>query len=238
MTDQILRFLAEGVAYGGGAAAIAYLLFRYLGKSWIESKFSERLEQFKHQQAIEIQRLRVGIDSTLSGVLKIQEKEFETLPEAWSKLDEAYMHVSALVLPFQQYPNLDGMSPARLNEFLDKSVLFGTQKAEIRQSSAKSQRYVEMIFWPQLHQVRMACFDLDRYVVRYGIFFPPNLKEKFNKIINELNSAVQDKAKGQEEKDFTLQNEGWKKIKDNIAPLFQAIETEIHARLQSHGSSQ
>ena len=116
---------------------VPWYLFRYLGKSWIESKFSERLEQFKHQQAIEIQRLRVKIDSTLSGVLKIQEKEFETLPEAWSKLDEAYGHVTALVSPLQQYPNLDGMTPARLNEFLDESELFGTQKDEIRQSSAK-----------------------------------------------------------------------------------------------------
>ena len=99
MFDQILRSLGEFIAYGSGAAGVAFLLFRYLGKSWIESKFSERLEQFKHQQAIEIQRLRVKIDSTLSGVLKIQEKEFETLPEAWSKLDEAYGHVTALVSP-------------------------------------------------------------------------------------------------------------------------------------------
>lgn len=137
MFDQILRSLGEFIAYGSGAAGVAFLLFRYLGKSWIESKFSERLEQFKHQQAIEIQRLRVKIDSTLSGVLKIQEKEFETLPEAWSKLDEAYGHVTALVSPLQQYPNLDGMTPARLNEFLDESELFGTQKDEIRQSSAK-----------------------------------------------------------------------------------------------------
>lgn len=95
MSEQILLFLGKIVAIGGPAAVIAFLLFRYLGKSWIESKFSERLEQFKHQQALEIQRLRIEIDSTLSGVLKIQEKEFETLPEAWGKLDEANNLVAA-----------------------------------------------------------------------------------------------------------------------------------------------
>lgn len=238
MDDPILQFLGEFIAYGSGAAGFAYLLFRYLGKSWIESKFSERLEQFKHQQTIEIQRLRVEVDSTLSGVLKIQEKEFETLPEAWSKLDEAFGRVTDLISPFQQYPNLDGMTPARLNEFLDGTELFGTQKDEIRQSSAKLDRYQEMIFWHRLHKVKLACIDLDKYVVRYGIFFPPNLKEKFNKIVSELNSAVSDKALGQETKDYELENEGWTKIKDEIDPLFQAIEGEIHSRLQSHGSSQ
>ena len=238
MFDQILPSLGEIIAYGSGAAGVAFLLFRYLGKSWIESKFSERLEQFKHQQAVEIHRLRVEIDSTLSGVLKIQEKEFETLPKAWSKLDEAYSHVTALVSPLQEYPNLDGMTSARLNEFLDTAELFKTQKDEIRQSSAKIDRYKEMIFWHRLHKVKLACYDLDKYVVRYGIFFPPNLKELFNKIVNELNSAVRDKAIGQETKDYELQNEVWTKIKDEIDPLFQAIEGEIHARLQSHGSSQ
>ena len=64
------------------------------------------------------------------------------------------------------------------------------------------------------------------------------MKEKFNKIVSELNSAVSDKALGQETKDYELENEGWTKIKDEIDPLFQAIEGEIHSRLQSHGSSQ
>lgn len=238
MYDQILRFLGEIIVYGSGVVGIAFLIFRYLGKSWIENKFSERLEQFKHQQTIEIQRLRVEIDSTLSGILKIQEKEFETLPEAWSKLDEAYGHVAALVSPLQQYPNLDGMTEARLIEFLDETNLRKTEKDEILQSNEKSNRYQRIIFWHRLHQVNLACCELDKYVVRYGIFFPPNLKEKFNKIVKELNSAVRDKAIGQEANDFKLQHEGWNKIKGEIDPLFQAIEGEVHARLQSHGSRQ
>ena len=238
MIDQILQFLGEVVAYGGGAAVIAYLLFRYLGKSWIESKFSERLEQFKHQQALEIQRLRIEIDSTLSGVLKIQEKEFETLPEAWRKLDEAYGQVSALVSPLQQYPDLDRMTPAEVEEFLAGSDLLETQKIAIRQSKEKVQTYQESVFWHRLHKVKKACSDLHGYVIRYGIFFPPDVKEKFTKVAEELWSAVSYKEVGKQEKDYKLQNEGWKKIKAEIDPLFKGIESDIHARLQSHGRSQ
>ena len=101
MGDAVFRLVGEVVAYGGGAAAVAYLVFQFLGKSWIESKLAQRLEQHKHQQALEIQRLRVEIDAMLSGALKLQEREFATLPEAWAKLDEAYGRVAALVSPVQ-----------------------------------------------------------------------------------------------------------------------------------------
>ncbi len=178
------------------------------------------------------------IDSTLSGVLKIQEKEFETLSEAWSKLDEAYNHVKALVSPGQYIPNLDGMTPDRLKEFLDEINIHETEKDVIRQSDEKINKYQEIIFWHILHQVRLVCSDLDKYVVRYGIFFPPNVKEKFNTVVNELNSAVFDREIGKEEKDYKTQHEAWIKLNEEIHPLIQAIEEDIYTRLQSHGSIQ
>ena len=45
---------------GAEPPRLPFLIFRYLGKSWIESKFSERLASFEHQQDIEIQRLSAG----------------------------------------------------------------------------------------------------------------------------------------------------------------------------------
>jgi hypothetical protein len=107
MTFEIVAlFLAKILAYGGGAAAVSYLLFQWLGKKWIENKFSERLEQLRHQQALELQRLRVEIDAMLSGALKLQEKEFSVLPEAWEKLNDAHGLVSWLVSPVQQFATL------------------------------------------------------------------------------------------------------------------------------------
>src|SRR3989442_1732393 len=88
--DVILKFIGEVVLYGGGSAACAYLLFQFLGKSWIENKFAQRLEAYKHQQQLELQHLKVEIESMLSGALKMQEREFQVLPEAWKKLDDAF----------------------------------------------------------------------------------------------------------------------------------------------------
>jgi hypothetical protein len=188
-------------------AQLAYLVFKFLGKTWIENKFAQRLEQFKHQQALEIQRLRVEIDSMLSGVLKIQDKEFETLPVAWNKIDEAYGRVSALAAPMQSYPDLERMTATQLEEFLGSSELLESQKADVRQSTDRVKTYQNAIFWHRLHGVKKVCADLHNYVRRCSIFFPPELKDKFAKISEHLWSSVSSVEVGHEFNDYKMRNE-------------------------------
>lgn len=235
MSEQVLKFVGEVVAYGGGSAAVAYLLFQFLGKSWIENKFAQRLDQLKHQQALELQRLRVEIDALLSGALKLQEREFQVLPEAWQKLNDAHGLVWSLVSPMQEYPDLDRMTQAQLEEFLSTTDFTETQKNEIRMSHKKVITYQDIVFWYRLHKVKIGFSELQRFIAQNGIFFPVELKEKFTKFSDMLWSALVSKEVGYEAKDYKMQREGWKEIKENVEPLYKSIEEDIQARLQSHG---
>lgn len=232
--DAVVKFLLQMLAYGGGSAAVAYLLFQWLGKTWIESKFAQRLDQLRHQQALEIQRLRVEIDAMLSGALKLQEKEFTVLPEAWAKLDEAHGLVSWLVSPMQQYANVDRMKAEQLEEFLSGTEFTESQKNEVRNARDKGRTYQDIIFWHRLHKVKGAFGELQTFVVRNGIFLPTELEERFSKISEMLWAAVVSKEVGHEEKDWKMQNEGWTKIKEETEPLYKEIKAEIQKRLQSH----
>ena len=234
-TDELLSFLLKMLAYGGGAATIAYLIFQHLGKTWIENKFAEKLEQVRHQQALELQRLRVDIDSLLSGAIKLQEKEFVILPEAWAKLDEAHGLVSWLVSPMQQYTNVRRMNSAQLEEFLASTEFTSLQKEDIRNSSEISKTYQEIVFWYRLQKVKDAFSELQSFVARNGIFLSPELKGKFSKISETLWSAIVSKEIGHEAKNWEMQNQGWEKIKTETEPLYKSIENDIQARLQSHG---
>lgn len=138
--DQVLRFFGEVVLYGGGSATVAYFLFRHLGQRWIEAKFAERLEAFKHEQAKELQRLKVEVESLLSGALKIQDREFTVLPEAWHKLNEAYSLTAWVVSPIQQYPDVSRMADDELEEFLATSELLETQRARVARKRRSQQR--------------------------------------------------------------------------------------------------
>lgn len=234
MSDAILQFLGTVIAYGGGGAVVAYMLFQYLGKSWIENKFASRLDLLKHQHAQELQRLRVEIDSMLSATVKLQEKEFQLLPEAWQKLDEAHGLVRWLVSPSQEYPNVDQMTTPELDEFLSRSELLDSQKQRIRASTDRLKAYEEVIFLHRLYRVNRAVADLENFVARNCVFFPASIKENLSKISRLLREAVISKRVGYEAKDYKLQAEGWTKIQDNAEPLYKLIEAEIHARLRSH----
>lgn len=233
--DQVFAFLGKVIAYGGGSAAIAYLLFQYLGKTWIENKFAEKLEQLRHSQALELQRLRVEIDSMLSGALKIQDKEFEVLPEAWTKLAEAFGNVAQLVSPLQWHNDLDRMRSDQLEEVLAGTTFRESEKADIRKATKKTETYLEVRFWHRLNHVRKAVSDFHNYVERNSVFMPPELKSDFEKTSNELWSAMTSKEVGHEAKDWKMQNEGWDKIKKEVEPLKKAIHDAIFKRLQGHG---
>jgi predicted translin family RNA/ssDNA-binding protein len=234
MPESFAKFVAELLAYSGGAAGTAYLLFQFLGKTWIENKFSQKLEQLKHQQALEVQRLRVEIDSMLSGAIKLQDREFDVLPRAWQKLDEAHGLVGWLVSPLQTYPDLDRMDSQELSEFLGKSELAESEKQRISGAAKKTKAYRDIIFWHHLADVRSSVGQLRDFVAANGIFLPLDLKENFTKVVKLLWSALSDKELGFEVGDFKMQREGWDKIKNEVEPLYKSIETEIHTRLQSH----
>jgi len=68
MDKAILEFIGKIVAYGGGAAVIAYYVFLFLGKKWIEAKFADSLEKSRHEHAKEIEHLRFEINSLLTRV--------------------------------------------------------------------------------------------------------------------------------------------------------------------------
>ncbi|MEZ5829811.1 MAG: hypothetical protein R3D05_01365 [Dongiaceae bacterium] len=234
MPEWLSKFFGELVLYSGGSAVVAYLLFQFLGKTWIENKFSQRLEQLKHQQALEVQRLRVEIDSMLSGAIKLQEHEFEVLPSAWKLLDDAHGLVGWLVSPLQTRPDLDRMDSQELVEFFATTELADSQKQRIAGAREKGKEYADIIFWHNLNKVRRSVAQLRDYVAAKGIFLPPELKEKFTRAVDLLWSALSDKQVGVEVSDYKMQREGWDKLKNQVEPLYKSIEAEIQARLQSH----
>lgn len=235
ISAETMNFLFQILAYGGGSAAVAYLLFQWLGKTWIENKFAQRLDQLKHEQALELQRLRVEIDAMLSGAIKLQEREFYVLPDAWIKLDEAHSLVSWLVSPMQQYANVERMNPVQMEEFLSSMEFTESQKEELRNSRERGRTYQDILFWHRLHKVKAAFADLQTFIARNGIFLTLELEEKFSRISDALWSAVISKEVGHEAKDWKMQSEGWTKIKEETEPLYKEIKREIQSRLQSHG---
>ena len=235
--DQVLRFLGEVVLYGGGSAAVAYLLFQHLGKGWIDARFAERLEAFKHEQAKELQRMKIEVESVLSGALKLQEREFTVLPDAWQTLDEAYSLTGWVVAPMQQYPGVGKMDDDELEEFLKGSDLYESQKLRVRAANQRERDkvYQSQIFWHRIGKAKSAVSNLQTYVASHGLFLPPSLKAQFSEMLPILWGALTSKEVGHEAEDWKLQSKGWEELQTKGKPLHAAIESAIEIRLHSHG---
>ncbi len=48
--NEFLKLIGGIAAIGAVSSAFAYAIFRIFTTKWIETRFSERLEAFKHQQ--------------------------------------------------------------------------------------------------------------------------------------------------------------------------------------------
>lgn len=232
--NAIAALFGKVVAIGGGSVAVAYAAFVFLGKKWIENTFQARLNSLKHAHDKELQRLKVEIDSLLGATLKLQEREFEVLPEAWRLLDEAKSTLAWVVSPLQQYPDLNRMNAARFDDFMSRCELRDVDKDEIRAAPDKNKVYTRLIVWHNIGLVRKAQNALYLYVAKNAIFFPKEMKERYVQICKLMSSSVAAKQVGHEVDDWKLQTQSWEKLEQEIEPLYQEIEKESRARLRAH----
>ena len=229
--EKIAAAFGAVVFAGGTLTGLALWLFKLFGEKWLNSKFAERLEAFKHDQQKEIEHLRFEINKLLDRTTKLHQREFEILPRTWSLLSKCYHSVRAVTAGLQSYPDISIMSTPRLEEFLSKCPLENWQKDELRNASDRNRYYQDAIFWHHAGIARKACRKSAVYLDRNGIFMPPALKEKFH-IISELAWATFVEHEMNKAHDLRpMQRDALKKFLKDGEPLMKELEGEVQKRL-------
>jgi hypothetical protein len=113
--NQIIVALGGASVIAVATASGCFVLFRLLGEKWMSSKFDEKLAAYKHEQQKELEQLKFKITGLLDRATKLHQREFDILPEAWTRLVEAYYNVIATTSALQTYPDLDRMSSLQLD---------------------------------------------------------------------------------------------------------------------------
>ncbi|KIZ34836.1 MULTISPECIES: hypothetical protein [Rhodopseudomonas] len=185
-----LALLGGGAVILAGLSGFAYWLFKLFSEKWLTAKFNERLEAYKHQQIKELEEFRFKISGLLDRTTKLYQREFEVLPEAWSKLVIAHATVESVVSALQQHPDLAQMNPNQLEEFIQKSSLNQWQKDELRSSPSKTKYYQTASNWVRMWDAQELCRDYFVYERRNGIFIRNEIKDAFNAISRLMNDAL------------------------------------------------
>jgi hypothetical protein len=229
--NEFLKLIGGVAAIGAASSAFAYAMFRLFTTKWIETRFSERLEAFKHQQNQEIEHLRFRINTMMDWNVKLHQREFDILPETWSLLNEAFYTIEPIAIGFQQYPNLDEMSADRLEEFLEKSPLTVVRKTELKSESNKIEYYRAV---KTMHDLNTAIDSYNQFhllLAKNAIFIVEPIKTAFLALDQMLKEAIIERQVQPQKFDKGVM------LNDKGKQLLKALEQGIQGRLWSSQDS-
>ncbi|MBU6392264.1 MAG: hypothetical protein KGJ87_10120 [Planctomycetota bacterium] len=234
MIETFFELIGKIVLYGGGAVGIAYGLFVFLGKNWIENKFATRLEAYKAEQNKELEDVKYKINTLFNRVLKIHDKEMEILPEAWSRLHDAIDHISSLVSVYQEYPDFRKLKDPEIVSYL-KSINWNQHQIdELLEATDRNKHFQENIFWHRLADAKKRFSDFHKFIIRNKIFMGEELKNHFSKVGDLLWESLVTKEVGEEAKDYKMIVESYTKLKENLNQIVSDIEKSMQKRLRYH----
>ncbi|MFN8412556.1 MAG: hypothetical protein U0Z26_09235 [Anaerolineales bacterium] len=230
--NDIYILIGKIIAYGGGTVALAYAVFMFLGKKWIESKFEERLVTFKHAQEQELEKYRQQVNILLSRVSKIHEKEIDVLPELWHKLQSALGNVGSLTSPLQFYPDFNRMSQENFDEFLKTTKLNEPDKKLLATVHDKNDFYQKTIFWYNLRDAKISVQEFRNFMAYNRIFLSKDLKVEFEKIDELMAMALANRETGEIARDYKMISEAYKGLGKEAESVVERIENLVQERLE------
>jgi hypothetical protein len=229
--NDILRFIGTVVLAGGGLSLIVYQAFKHLASKWLDARFEERLQALKHEQQKEIEQLRLKVSTLLDRAVKLHQREFDVLPEAWAKLNDAYWYVRSFVSALQSYPDIDRMSEPQQAEFVAGCPLQPWQKKELGEAECKTEYYQKAIFWHKLSEARSKSSDAYSYLIKNGIFITEDLRGQFTKIHDLFWNALTEHQTNEELDIRPRQRDRIGQLAATGDDLMKDLERQIHVRL-------
>ena len=236
MTTDIVHWLLAAVGVGGGCTAVAYFAFKFLATKWLENKFAERLEAYKHEQQKELEQLKFQINASFDRLTKLHQHEFQVLPDAWALLINAFVEARAFISSLQSYPDLTSMKPAQFAEFVEACPLATWQKEELKSvpQEDKNDYYQDKIFWHSCKSAGNLSDECHTFLRKNGIFIEKEIKEQFQTVDQLIREAI---VMRQSIRRYGVQD--WEKIeafsKQGDA-LLDKLENAVQGRLWTHDS--
>lgn len=222
----------------GAILGLALLLFRKFGEGWLQNTFAKDLEQFRHEQSRELERLRGEINASLDRAVKLAQREFEVLPRLWSSFNEAFHRTLAVSSSFQSYPNLDAMTPERLEEFLSECRLRPWQINEVRNAAKKNDLYAEYERLVDINDAFEARRKASIAMLEHGIFLQQAMLEDFKTIDHVIHAALTSLFEAHQQRRLRSSLPHDVRTLKELGPeLFEALQRKVRERLCSFEES-
>jgi hypothetical protein len=179
-----------GGGFIGAVGAGAVWLSRTFSEKWLNAKFEERLAAYKHAQQKELEHLKGEINAQFDRTTKLNQREFEALPEAWRRLSGAYAVVVTLVSRFQSIPDVSRMYPDQLEDFLADSELSEWERQAIRDATDKTEAYRRQFEPYKIAKAKKASHKFYVFFRSNGIFIREPIRKLFEMVDDLVIAAL------------------------------------------------
>lgn len=159
---------------------------------WLARHFQGQLDNLKHIQAQEIERLRAKIAGMLDRATKLHQHEFEALSKSWDLLTTALGSVSMVTASGREITDPGPMSAEELEAFLAKTELEDFQKQAVRDAGRYEKSKVYQTFQDRIafNDAHRATTALHNHTIQFGIFIEPTIRAKLTEASQELQKGL------------------------------------------------
>ncbi|MDJ0946494.1 MAG: hypothetical protein QNJ30_23835 [Kiloniellales bacterium] len=231
--EILLKSIGAIVLSATSIVGVAYWLFRLFSDKWLTAKFAERLEVHKHAQQKELENIRFEINKLMDRTVKLHQREYDALPEAWSLLVDAHGITKAAISPLQKFPDVSRMNQAQLDLLLSESSLPKWEVAELKVAKDKNRYYQDAQNWHMTTNALDAAQKFHIFRLKNRIFLLPQINKKLEMIDDLIFKAIVERQLQLQEESYPKKNEARQKLEDEGEEIMKELAIDIQDRLWS-----
>jgi hypothetical protein len=233
--ENIKSIISDVIVGAIVAVPLAWALFKWLGEKWLDNKFSESLEDFKHEKNKEIARLKIEVDSLLNAKITFQKKNFEGLTEIWSSITNFQSCVANLIYKNLEFNNLELLSDKELEQLCKTKLDFSQDQYEaVRVSSNRNSKAVVQDDSNRIQVATKHQRDSSMTINKYRIFVDPKIISLSRKLQITLGNSLTKYARNYAgPKKQKIKAELKKEYEDDISTLADNLGKEIQKTINS-----
>ncbi|MCW1984381.1 UNVERIFIED_ORG: hypothetical protein M2348_000092 [Sphingomonas sp. R1F5B] len=180
------------VAAGGGGAVIAFGIVRAFGEKWLDSKFTGRLQDLRHEHERQMESVRLETSRSLDRSTRLSEREFEVSAEAWSLIFEAYVRTMGALPGLRHQDDFSKLSDelarlvAKKNGFED----WETEELMARPVQDRNSYFSERKRAHELRDAKVAVREASNYLSRKALFIEKGVHDQLDQFIHSAWKAL------------------------------------------------
>ena len=158
-----------------------------------KAEAQSQLEATRQEHTGYIERVKFERSNLLDRSVKLNQREFEIIPNIWNAATDAHNALMRMISRWQEGTNLHQLSEARFEAFLADAKLRDFEKDELRAKPPyeRTSYYSELQGWQRLNAANETMVNLNRALAQGTIFLQPETHERIEAFADKLRAAFQ-----------------------------------------------